>query len=59
MKEEDDSPSERSRPRPPLLPEEVDTAWAVLLSNPPVVWRYDRYDPAWKLPRPAARPSRR
>lgn len=51
---DEDSLADRRQPRPPLLPEEVDTAWAVLLGNPPIVWRYDRDDPAWKLTRPAA-----
>ena len=46
----------RRQPRPPLLPEEVDTVWVVLPSNPPIVWRYDRDDLAWAQPRPAARP---
>ncbi len=44
-------------PRPPILPEEVDTVWAVLPSDPPIVWRYERDDPAWQLSRPAIRPT--
>ena len=56
---DEDSLADRKQPRPPLLPEEVDTAWAVLLSDPPIVWRYDRDNPAWKLPRPATRSSPR
>ena len=52
-----ESLASREQPRPPDLPEEVDTAWAVLPSNPPIVWRFDRGDPAWKPLRPATRPS--
>ena len=44
---------ERRYPRPPSLPEEVDTVWAVLPSDPPIVWRYNRGDSAWTRPRPA------
>ena len=44
--------ADRRYPRPPVLPKEVDTTWAVLLSDPPVVWRYKRGDPAWQLSRP-------
>jgi len=51
---DENSLADRRQPRPPILPEEVDTAWAVLLSNPPIVWRYDRDDPTWKLTRSAA-----
>ena len=47
----------REQPRPPDLPEEVDTAWAVLPSNPPIVCRFDCGDPAWKPLRPATRRS--
>ena len=50
---DEDSLADRKQPRPPLLPQEVDTAWAVLPSDPPIVWRYDRDDPAWQLSRPA------
>ena len=49
-----DSLADGRRPHPPPLPKEVDTAWAVLPANPPIVWRYDRDDPAWRLVRPAA-----
>lgn len=48
--------ADRGYPRPPVLPREVDTVWAVLLSRPPVVWRHKRDDPAWQLSRPAIRP---
>ena len=48
--------ADRGYPRPLDLPKEVDTVWAVLLSDPPVVWRYKRDDPAWQLSRPAIRP---
>ena len=53
---DEDSLADRRQPRPPRLPSEVDTVWAVLPSNPPIVWRYNRGDPAWTLPRPATRP---
>ena len=53
---DEDSLADRRQPCPPRLPSEVDTVWAVLPSNPPIVWRYDRDDPAWTLPRPATRP---
>ena len=56
---DEDSLADRKQPRPPLLPGEVETVWAVLLRIRPIVWRYDRDDPAWTLPRPAARPSPR
>ena len=46
----------RGYPRPPVLPVEVDTVWAILLSDPPVVWRYERDDPVWQMSRPAIRP---
>ena len=56
---DEDPLTDRGHPRPPLLPKEVDTAWAVLRRDPPVVWRYDRDDSAWQLSRPATRPPLR
>ena len=52
VRRDEASLADRGYPRPPLLPEEVDTAWAVLPSDPPIVWRYNRGDPAWTRPRP-------
>jgi len=48
--------ADRTYPRSPVLPKEIDTVWAVLPSSPPIVWRYERHDPAWQLSRPAIRP---
>lgn len=42
MRHDEDSLADRGIPRPPRLPNEVDTAWAVLPVYPPIVWRYDR-----------------
>ena len=54
---DEDSLADRGYPRPPRLSDEVDTVWAVVLSDPPIVWRYNRGDRAWSLLRPTTSPD--
>ena len=50
-----ESLASREQSRTLDLPEEVDTAWAVLASSQPIVWRYNSGGTAWKPLRSVAR----